>query len=96
MFCVFATIEVQDGKQKELESIFLELKALVRKNEPGNIFYQLARDEKSPVTYYMLEAFTDMAAGEAHGNAEYFKTYRPKMTACTVGAAKVKMMEGVV
>ena len=96
MLCVFATIEVQDGKQKELESIFLELKALVSKNEPGNIFYQLARDEKSPTTYHMLEAFTDKAALAAHGNAEYFKTYRPKMTACTVGAPQGKMMEGVV
>ena len=96
MLCIFATIEVHDGKQKELESIFLELQALVSKNEPGNIFYQLARDEKSPTTYYMLEAFKDMAAGAAHGNAEYFKALRPKMTACTVGAPKTKIMEGVV
>ena len=50
MPCIFATIEVHDGKQKELESIFLELKALVSENESGNLFYRLARDEKSPST----------------------------------------------
>ena len=96
MLCIFATIEVQDGKQKELESIFLELKALVSKNEPGNVFYQLARDDKSPTTYHLLEAYTDKTAFEAHQKAEHSKTYRPKMTACTVGAPHGKMMEGVV
>ena len=96
MLCVFATIEVHDGKQKELESIFFELKALVSKNEPGNIFYQLARDEKSPTTYYMLEAFTDMTAGEAHARAEYFKAALPKLRECYAGPRNVKMMEGVV
>ena len=95
MLCIFATIEVHDGKQKELESIVLELKPLVSKNEPGNVFYQLARDDKSPTTYHMFEAFTDKAAEEAHRNAEYFKALEPRMTACIVGW-KMKMMEGVV
>ena len=44
----------------------------------------------------MLEAFMDMAAGEAHGKAEYFKAAQPKFRGCYAGAPKTKMMEGVV
>ena len=96
MLCMFVTIEVQDGKQKEFESILVELKALVSKNEPGIVFYQLARDDKSPTTYYMLEGYTDKAALEAHFKTEYFKAAQPKFRACFAGAPKGKMMEGVV
>ena len=96
MLCMFVTVEVQDGKQKEFESILVELQAAVRKNEPGNVFYQLARDDKSPTTYHLLEAYTDEAALEVHFTTEYFKAAMPKVRECYAGAPKGKRMEGVV
>ncbi len=40
---VIATLKVQDGKGAELESVFRDLAAQVRANEPGNKLYQLCR-----------------------------------------------------
>ena len=96
MVCLFVTLEIQNGKQKDLEGAFKELRDAVKTNEPGNVFYQLARDDKSTTTYHVLEAYTDQAALDAHGKSEHFRASRPKMGAILAGALTVKRMEGVI
>ena len=96
MVCLFVTLEIQDGKQEEFESVFRDLMAEVRKNEPGNVFYQLARDDQSATTYHVLEAYSDKRAFDAHGKSEYLKASQSNLRACLAEGPKGEMMEGVV
>ena len=38
---VIAKLKIQEGKNAEFESTFLELQAVVASSEPGNNFYSL-------------------------------------------------------
>jgi quinol monooxygenase YgiN len=41
--------------------------------EPGNISFEWSRSTEDPAAYFLVEAFRDAAAGEAHVTSSHFK-----------------------
>jgi quinol monooxygenase YgiN len=89
------TLTVQDGKGEELESVFRELGALVRKNEPGNQAYKLAKSRTEPNVYKVLEIYADQDALTAHGSSEHFRAHSPRMGGCLAGRPTIEYLDGI-
>lgn len=87
------TIKTQPGKGAILETVGKELMAEVRKNEPGNNFYEFFKADED--TYIVLESYKDQAALEAHRNTEHFKRLGPKMGEAMAGRPEVKMLQSI-
>jgi len=87
------TIKTQPGKGAELEAVGKELMAEVRKNEPGNNFYEFFKADEN--TYIVLESYKDAAALEAHRNTDHFKRLGPKMGGAMDGRPDVKMLQSI-
>jgi quinol monooxygenase YgiN len=63
-------IKVKPGQNDAFEKLFRETQAGVRANEPGNLYYDLYRDQ-DPQTYVVLEHYKDAAAIDAHGKSAH-------------------------
>jgi quinol monooxygenase YgiN len=71
MLAVIAKLNVNEGKEADLEKAMLDLADQVSANEPGNHLYQLCKDEDG--NYLVLEIYEDEAALQAHGQSEHFR-----------------------
>jgi len=74
-------VVIHQGKDPEFLRLFKTLKAEISKNEPGNVYYDLYRSRKDPLTYVVTERYRDEAAWKAHQNSPYGKTLFPQMRA---------------
>ena len=92
---VVATLPVQEGKNEEFETVFLELAAQVTANEPGCMFYTLNRSKSDPQVYKVLESYTDEDALKAHGQTEYFKAANVKLGPLLAGRPDIEYLDGV-
>ncbi|HWA89680.1 MAG TPA: antibiotic biosynthesis monooxygenase family protein [Rhizomicrobium sp.] len=92
---VIATLKVQDGKSAELETVFGELAAQVRSNEPGNRLYQLCKARGEADTYVVMEIYDDQAAIDAHRDSAHFKAAGPKLGACLAGRPTIAFYDTV-
>ncbi len=92
---VVATLTVAEGKNAEFETVFGELAAAVRANEPGNLFYTLTRSRSNPQVYRVLECYADQEALDAHGKTEYFRAAGPKLAPCLTTAPDIELLDTV-
>jgi quinol monooxygenase YgiN len=76
---VVATLKVAEGNGDEFESVFRDLAAQVKANEPGNQMYRVFKSRKDADTYIVMEVYADQAALEAHGKSDHFKAAGPKI-----------------
>lgn len=74
-------VMVQKGKEAEFEKLFFEMREYIRKEETGNIYYDLYKSRTNPRTYVVTERYRDEAAWQAHQDSEYGKIYFPKIRA---------------
>jgi quinol monooxygenase YgiN len=95
MIGVVATLRVQDGKASEFEAVMKDLAAKVKANEPGCLFYELAKSRKEPNAYKVLEAYRDQAALDHHASTEYFLAARGAMGACLAGKPELELLDGL-
>jgi quinol monooxygenase YgiN len=58
---------------------------LVKKNEPGVLFYELCRDPTTPYLYHLVEAYKDQQTQEAHVEMEYYRARGPTIVDCLEG-----------
>jgi quinol monooxygenase YgiN len=65
--------KVKEGKNAAFEQAFAEMMGSVRKNEPGNISYELFHDAQDPQTYVIFEHYKDADAVAAHGKSDHGK-----------------------
>jgi quinol monooxygenase YgiN len=72
-------VVVKAGYESELERMFTELRAEMRKHEPGCVYYSLLRSRTAPRPYIVEEQYRDHAAWEAHQASDYGKIYFPKI-----------------
>ena len=93
MIGVVVTLEVQDGKQADFESVFKDLMAKVHANEPGCLWYQLFKSKKSATTYTVLEQYASQEALDAHGKTDYFLAAQGGLGACLAGAPNIEMFD---
>ena len=86
MIGVTAKLNVKPEMAAEFESVFLDLSDAVRANEPGNLMYQLCKDEDG--NYIVMEMYESAEALAAHGQSDHFKAagagFKGKMAGASV------------
>ncbi|NOX50013.1 MAG: antibiotic biosynthesis monooxygenase [Gammaproteobacteria bacterium] len=93
MIGVTAKLNVKPEMAEKFEDVFLTLSEAVRENEPGNILYQLCKDEHG--TYVVLEMYESEEALAAHGQSEHFKAAGAGFKGLMSGPPEVKRMPAV-
>ena len=87
---VVATIKVQDGKGADFEAAFGELQKAVRANEPGNVYYDLYKEDDT--TYVIMEKYASAEALEAHGKSDHFRQLGAALGPFMAGAPEIKRL----
>ena len=90
MIALLARLNVAAGKEKEFESVMLELAAAVRANEPGNQLYTLVKDDEG---YAVMELYDDDEALAAHGASDHFRAAGAKFAGLMAGRPELKRFE---
>jgi quinol monooxygenase YgiN len=72
-------ITVKEGHEQEFESLFSELRKIMRDEEPGCLLYTLLKSPTNPRSYIVQEQYRDAAALEAHQSSAHGRIYFPKM-----------------
>ncbi|MYD99526.1 MAG: antibiotic biosynthesis monooxygenase [Gammaproteobacteria bacterium] len=90
MIALLARLNVAPGKEKEFESVMLELAAAVRANEPGNQLYTLVKDDDG---YAVMELYDDDEALAAHGASDHFRAAGAKFAGLMAGRPELKRFE---
>ena len=90
MIALLARLNVAAGKEKEFESVMLELAAAVRANEPGNQLYTLVKDDEG---YAVMELYDDDEALAAQGASDHFRAAGAKFAGLMAGRPELKRFE---
>lgn len=93
MIGVIAKLNVKPEMAEKFEDVFLTLSDAVQQNEPGNILYQLCKDEDG--TYIVLEMYESEEALTAHGQSDHFKAAGAGFKGLMGGPPEVKRMPAV-
>ena len=92
---VVATLKVAEGKNGEYESVFRDLAAQVKANEPGNQMYRVFKSKADAQTYVVMEIYADQAALEAHGKSDHFKAAGPKIAPTLGGRPDIQYFDSI-
>ena len=95
MIGVVAILKVQPDKTTDFETVFLDLAAKVKANEPGCLIYQLTRSRAEPGTYKVLELYASEDALKAHGSSDYFKAAGAAMGPFMAGRPDIEYLDAV-
>ena len=74
-------ILVKAGHEPAFESLFAELRQIMRDHEPDCLLYSLLKSRANPRSYIVQEQYRDPAALDAHQTSLHGKVYFPKMRA---------------
>ena len=96
MICILATIKVKEGKEGLFEETFINLSKEVRKNEKGNIFYQISKDRDEPLKYIVMEHYIDQESVDLHGKSDHFRAAGPKLGECIEGRPIIKHLDAII
>jgi len=94
MVIIAAVMQINEGKEAELEKEFLQLKAKVLK-EPGTIDYVLHRSVDDPCKYFVYEKYESDEALKYHTSTEHFKTFFQNMGKFVKGQPEVGFYQEV-
>lgn len=91
---VFASL---NPKPEYREQALAALYALVNstRQEPGNIQYDLFEGAGEDSSFYLIEAYTDSIAFDAHRQTDHYIKYRNKATHWLVDAPIVKIFNPI-
>ena len=92
---VVAKLKIKAGHQREFETVFGELQAAVRANEPGNKQYDLFRSKTDPQTYVVMEQYADAAALDAHRKMPHMAATGPKLMPLLDGAPVIEASDKI-
>lgn len=92
---VIATLKTAPGKGGEFETVFRDLAAQVKANEPGNKLYQVFKSRKDADTYIVMEVYADQAALETHGQSDHFKAAGPKIGPTLGGRPDIQYFDAI-
>jgi quinol monooxygenase YgiN len=74
-------ITVQAGREQEFETLFAELREIMRKAEPGCLFYSLLKSRSCGRSYIVHEQYRDAEALALHESSSHGQLYFPKIRA---------------
>ena len=90
MIAITAKMSVRSGCEKEFEKAMLSLVSKVNSNEPGNLLYELCRDDDGE--YLVMELYEDEAAVDAHRSASHIKESGPSFKGLMSAPPIIKKM----
>jgi len=93
MIGVTAKLNVKPEMAAEFEAVFLDLSDAVRANEPGNLMYQLCKDDDG--NYIVMEMYESEEALAAHGTSDHFKAAGAGFKGKMAGAPEITRMQAV-
>lgn len=79
MIMLIVNFTVAEGKAAEFEEVMGRLATATRANEPDTLLYQLAKSEKDPTMYRIVEIYKDQATMDAHSASEHFRSISPEI-----------------
>ncbi len=88
-------ILVAEGREREFESLFREMRQAIRDQEPGCLLYSLLKSRTNPRAYIVHEQYRDAAALAEHESSPHGKIYFPKIRAI-LESITVEYYDGVV
>ena len=89
---VWVKLDVQPGKRDEAVAVIQEALAAVR-SEEGTLIYQLSADTTDENVLYFYEVYTGQDALIAHGSADWFKAFGPKLAPVLAGRPSMTFLE---
>ena len=86
-----------DDPKNSIEKLglFKSLSEEVRSKEPGNIFYQVAKDRENENTYLVLEHYRDQDSVDAHGKSDHFRSVGRSIGECLDGPPIIKYLDSI-
>ena len=94
MVGVFAILKIQEGTNKEFESAARLMEEAVKKNEPGNNYYNFYKGQDD-TTYIVMERYNSQEDLDAHSQTEHMKTIGAEMGKYLSGAPEIKVFESL-
>tara|TARA_B100000686_G_scaffold111584_1_gene119011 strand:+ start:19790 stop:20074 length:285 start_codon:yes stop_codon:yes gene_type:complete len=94
MVGVFAILKIQEGSNKEFESAARLMEEAVKKNEPGNNYYNFYKGQDD-TTYIVMERYNSQEDLDAHSQTEHMKTIGAEMGKYLSGAPEIKVFESL-
>ena len=90
MIAVTAKMLVKPGCEEKFEQAMLALVSAVNLNEPGNLLYELCKDDDGQ--YLVMELYKDDEAVQAHRTAAHIKNSGPSFKGLMSGPPVIKKM----
>lgn len=88
---VIARIHVLPGQEQNFENIMLDLAQMVRRDEPGVIFYHMCTGDATG-TYTFVERYVSKAAFDNHIQTPYFLSASAKLAGMLAGAPEMEVL----
>ena len=90
MIAITAQMMVNPGCEERFEEAMLSLVSKVNANEPGNLLYELCKDDDGK--YLVMELYEDEAAVSEHRSASHIKESGPSFKGLMSGPPIIKKM----
>jgi len=90
---IVATLKVKPGMESEFESVFRELQANVKKNEPGALQYEVFKSKQNASTYVVMEQYKSDADLAAHRTTPHMAAAGPKLGAVLDGRPQIEILQ---
>jgi quinol monooxygenase YgiN len=74
-------IVVKAGHEREFETLFGEMRAKIREQEPDCVLYSLLKSRTDPRAYIVQEQYRDQGALDEHESSAHGKVYFPAIRA---------------
>ena len=91
---MWVKLDIQPGKRDEAVEIIQEALAAVE-SEPGTLIYVLNADPNDENVLYFYEAYTDNDALTAHGAADWFAAFGPKLRPVLAGRPNMTFLSAL-
>lgn len=72
MYGIVAVQKTQPGRAEEYIDLFKQLQVVVRKQEPGCVYYDLYRSRSDENTFHVMERYESKEALKQHGQSQDF------------------------
>lgn len=91
---VWVKLDIQPGKRDDAVAIIQEALTAVQ-SEPGTLMYLLQTDPKDENALYFFEMYENQDALVAHGSADWFKVFGPKLGPVLAGRPSLQYLTPV-
>lgn len=94
MYGIIALQKVRSGMAEDYIEMFKRLQAVVREQEPGNIYYDLYRSRSDTDTFHVMERYDSKEALKLHGQSDDFVAIVTPMRAMLAQPTVAEIVKG--